>query len=445
MTIDELRNQHAAALAEVQELNALAEGEARDMTPEESERFATLNDEMSGIEKRIARKQQIENRQGFTADLGKSQRQTQATASPEAFATANRVEVMRHSGALRAFKSPTMAYRAGKWLQGTLFGNMEARDWCRQNGFEERVMQGGINTKGGFTIPDEMEQTIIDLKASYGVLRQEAKVWPMSSDTKLIPRRTGGVTVYAIGETDAITASDMSLDQVQLTARKWGALTYMSSDLAEDTLIDMTDTLFQEMAYAIAKKEDESGVDGDGTSTYHGMVGFRTKMIDGSHDASTVDAAGGNPTFLLLDDADLTGLIAALPDYAHANAKWYISRYGWGACMQRLLRAGGGNTINTLSAEGKQVFQYAGYPVVIMNAMPTTVTTLNDLVMIAFGDMNAAVSVGDRRGITLAIDSSIKFAEDQLALRATVRHDVIVNDIGDNTTAGPLVGLLGTT
>lgn len=444
VTIEELRTQHQAAIDELEELDALPEAEDRGMTPEEAGRFEKLSGETTSLEKRIERKMKLDAANEFKEGLTVSNRQTGSEAATSPYQQAGRIEVPHYGGKLKCFKTNEEAYRAYKWLAGTLFSHGPSRDWCREHGMESRVMTEAVNTQGGFTVPTEVENRLIDLRLNYGVLRQEANVVPMSSDHITTPRITGGVTVYAIGETTAITASDLSLDQIELVARKWGALTYMSSDLSEDTSVSIADKVFDRMAYAMAQKEDESGVDGDGTSTYHGMVGFRTKMIDGSHGGSTSSAAGGNPTFLLLDDGDLMTLVASLPDYAHPNAKWYMSRYAWGSTVQRLLRAGGGNTIITLQADGR-TFEYAGYPVVIMNAMPVTVTTLNNLVMIVFGDMAQAVSIGDRRGVTLAVDTSIRFAEDQIALRATFRNDVNVHDIGDASTAGPLVGLLGTT
>jgi hypothetical protein len=52
----------------------------------------------------------------------------------------------------------------------------------------------------------------------------------------------------------------------------------MSTELAEDAVISIADDLAQEMGYAFAVAEDAAGWTGDGTSTYGGISGVKTKL-----------------------------------------------------------------------------------------------------------------------------------------------------------------------
>jgi HK97 family phage major capsid protein len=134
-----------------------------------------------------------------------------------------------------------------------------------------------------------------------------------------------------------------------------------------------------------------------------------------------------------------------LPGYVQ-NPKWYVSRMGWAGMFQRLAMAGGGNTIQTLgTGEGMVVPQYMGFPVIISQVMQSVQTTLNDLVMCMFGDLNLACSMGDRRGIVIARDTSTYFTTDQIALKATERVDIKCHNLGDATTPGAIVAMIGTT
>ena len=189
----------------------------------------------------------------------------------------------KYIGKLRAFRTEEDAYRAGQWARALFLGDQRARSWCRDHGM--RVMVESVFTKGGAIVPDEMEQAIIDLREEYGVIRNLVRVVNMTSDSLTTPRRAGGVTAYAVGETDEITASDKSWDNIELVARKWGCLTRFSTDYADDAIIDVAMDLADEFAYAFANKEDDAAINGDGTSTYHGIVGIRPKLVDGNHAA----------------------------------------------------------------------------------------------------------------------------------------------------------------
>ena len=443
--IEQLKKRRDASMAAAQQIIDTADSTGQSVTQEQQQRFDDLLKEYHAADDDVARHEQLETAKS-RLDRVTRQIQPEPIASPPGVYDAD-VRVVRHSGELRSFHGPHAredAYRAGRWMQAAIFGNEAARTWCDGHGMEFRVMTGGVNTAGGFLVPTEIERAIINLRESYGIARQECRVVRMGSDHQVIPRRASGVTARALGETTEIIVSDMAWSQVELVARKWGALTRVSSDLREDAVIDVADTVADEMAWAFAKKEDESLIDGDGTSTYHGVVGIRPKMVDGNHGGTVTDATANDDNFVELLAADLATLTSTLPDYAEPRAKWYVSRYAWGACFIRLLAAMGGNTLEAI-VRGARVPQYLGYPVVIVNAMPGyTATNHNDEVMVLFGDMSKACTFGDRRGITMKISEDRYLEYDQVGIQATERFDIVAHDLGDATTAGPLVGLLGT-
>src|SRR5205085_7921388 len=124
---------------------------------------------------------------------------------------------------------------------------------------------------GGNVVPTELEESVIELRESYGVFRQNAKAIPMNSDTKDWPRRTSGVTAYFGGDSATMTESTKSWDSIKLTAKKLYCLTRWGSELNEDAFISIADDLANEIAYAFALKEDQSGFTGDGSQTYAGI------------------------------------------------------------------------------------------------------------------------------------------------------------------------------
>jgi len=192
----------------------------------------------------------------------------------------------------------------------------------------------------------------------------------------------------------------------------------------------------------MAQKEDQCWIDGTGISTYGGMVGIRTKMVDGAH-AGSYFGATAHDVWSEYTDADLIATAAKLPQYADARAAWYVHKVCWFATMLRLMAAVGGNTIATIMAGAGAQRAYLGTPVNLVNAMPSASTAYNGTIVALVGDMAMACSFGDRRGMSLQVLYE-KYAEKGLlALLFDERFDIVVHDIGDATNAGPVVGLQG--
>jgi HK97 family phage major capsid protein len=65
-----------------------------------------------------------------------------------------------------------------------------------------------VNATGGFLVPPEFENDLIDLREQYGVFRQFARITPMARDTKSRAPPDRGLTAYFTGEAASITESD---------------------------------------------------------------------------------------------------------------------------------------------------------------------------------------------------------------------------------------------
>jgi len=443
MTVLELREKAASEADAAREIKDKADQESRGLTVEEVDEFTKHLREAERIEQEADRQEHLEK---VEARLNEAK----PRAAAQDLANGSRIEIVSPDlfihGQVRAFKGATAkrdAYYAGKWLLGTIMGNAEARQWCREHGMEVRVQTEGINTAGGFLVPDVMERAIIDLRETYGSARRNARTLAMASDHSIIPRRTGGVTAYFVGETSEITASDKSWSQVELTARKLGALTRMSSDLSEDSIINIADDLAQEMAYAFAQKEDECAIDGDGTSTYGGMIGIRTKMVDGAHVGSYVSAITPGDNFSEIDAADLLAVMGALPKYARVGAKWHCSPVAKSAIFDRLIAAAGGATMREV--ESGAAPRYMGYPIEEWSNMPANpATAYASVIILFFGDYSMAATLGTRRGITIKVSDQRYLEYDQIGIQATERFDIVNHDVGGATgVRGPVVGLFG--
>lgn len=335
------------------------------------------------------------------------------------------------------------AYRSGKWLMAVVGQNESARKWCNERGIltETRVMTAGTDSAGGYLVPTEMEQSIIDLREAYGIARRLARRRPMASDTKSIPKRTGGVTAYFINEDNSgVTASDKSWGNVNLVAKTLAALSLISKNLEEDSIIDVVDDLAQEMAYAFATKEDQCWLVGDGTSTYGGMQGLIT-LFEATAYASRITAATNHDTFAEIDNADLTSVMGGVADFAGLNPQWVCSKLFAHTVFGRLKATAGGATGAELSA--RQRDGYLGYEANTSEIMPKVTTTLSSKVMALYGDFALASSFGDRRGIMIEVLRE-RYAEKlQVGILGHERFHIVNHDLGSTSVKGPVAALYG--
>lgn len=349
--------------------------------------------------------------------------------------------------AFKGQKAEEQAYKAGQFVLATMFKRENAKEWCIQNGMEANLKAQAetSNAAGGFLVPTEFENTIIDLREEYGTFRGSVGVTPMGSDSMTVPRRAGGVTAYFVAENAQLTESQKSWNQISLAAKKLGALVRMSTELSEDAVINIADDLASEIAYAFAQKEDDCGWNGDGTSTYGNITGVLRKFTDGVNSlVGAVNAASAHDTFAEIDANDLAGVMAKCPKYALKTAKWYCSQPAWAMIFQRLIQAAGGATMAE-TVSGVRVPQYMGYDVVIDQLLPTSLTTINGTPMVLFGDLRKATTMGERRGVRIKTSEDRYFEYDQIGIQGTERFDINVHDVGDTSVAGPLLALMGKT
>jgi HK97 family phage major capsid protein len=445
-----------AKVTEMEQILALADKETREVTEQEQARFDQLKAECEALAGKISAeevilklKAEVERAQDVLTPV--MDRVVPPSNPSAAMPVATKITVpatVKRWGNLKAFRgadADVEAYKAGKFILAVA-GNHQATDWCYKHGIMSAAQQENVNTRGGYLVPSGFDNAIIDLRDSYGVFARNARRVSMTSDVHIRPRRTGGLTAYFVGEDTAATESNKSWDQVTLTAQKIAILARITNELNEDAIISVADDLAGEIAWAFAKKIDECGFVGDGTSTYGGIFGVSPRLaaVNGVDDGGGLVKSADN-VFADMVIGDLTKCISILPAYAHARAKWYCSGAVWGQVLLRLAAAAGGNTIGTLEAGGV-ARQFLGYPVELTEVLPTSDS--NSQICVLFGDLALAADFGDRRQTTIKfsdsayVGSTSVFESDETAVIGTMRFDINAHDVGTSTAAGPIIGLI---
>ena len=84
------------------------------------------------------------------------------TAEPKAWDTA------RQYGRLKHLKNRESAYKMGAWFMGAM-GHKKSAEFCANNGLVIRKAHTeGVNSQGGFLVPDEFENELVTLREQYG-------------------------------------------------------------------------------------------------------------------------------------------------------------------------------------------------------------------------------------------------------------------------------------
>lgn len=332
------------------------------------------------------------------------------------------------------------AERVGHWLK-SLLGHPASREFCAKHNMAlTKATNEAGNTAGGFLVPTAMDNAIIAVRDSVGAFRMGADIRPYRGDHAVRPRRTGGLTANFVQEGAAIPESPMNFDAVSVAMKALKILSRSGAELWEDAAPDLAAYVTTEIAYAFAAAEDDAGFNGDGTSAFWGIQGLGPKMVGLK---SAVTAASGHNTFGLLDNIDLTNLMAGVLATGIQNARWYVSAMGYAQTLARLAGNGGG-LVAYQRADGTIKANYLGFPVVFTSKLPNVQTTLSGKIMMAFGDLSQSSVIAEHSAGTMIDVSADRYSvEDQVAVRGVRRLDIVNHSLGDATNYGPVAVLYG--
>lgn len=265
------------------------------------------------------------------------------------------------------------------------------------------VLSEGEDADGGYLVPEEYRLEVMKRSNDASVIRPRAQVIPMGSNTLNLNYEDTRPDVFITSEGASKTTTSSTFGRTQLTLKKLAAIMQMTDELKDDSGIGIMDYLTTQLAEAIARKEDELFMSGNGTTEPAG--------IDDYAGIPTVDA-GGTLTYQTLVDAKYE-----LPQGYRNNAVWICHR----TVLAELNKLADDNNRPLLvNVQGGTSETLLGYPVLEHNNM--------DQSKIFFGDLGRYV-IGD--GGSMKIDTSMhatvgnsnSFEEDKTALRVVKRID----------------------
>jgi len=436
--MDNLKKLQDEAAALANRIDAVRAIEAEDTTARDVE-LIDLNKRADELTAKIDFEKKV-------AESAKNLRSVVDRCSPAPEATEERSEKVRieavpFSGRLRAFQNARDAYQVGMWFKAKS-GDAEARRWCQDHGVEARAQGSTGATTGSAFVPDVLSSTVIRLVDQYSAFAQNATNVVMPSDVLLFPRRTAGATAYWINENTAITASDPTSNQVTLTAKKVSGAVVLASELLSDSLVSISDWIAAELALTLSNAVEEAAWSGNPSNApavaglVSGYTGGLLAASAATYAASLVTAAGDTPDEVT--KANLLAMMAKVPQHSRQGAKWFCSPFFFASCMQALdLNQGG--SVGLSQGMGPT---FLGSEVVFTDRLPSGADSTGNI-MALYGNMANSSYYGIRQAIEIASSDQVNFLSDQTVIRAVARVAITHANLGTDTVAGPIIGLVG--
>ena len=408
MKLAEIKARMTEIADEVEAIGQVAANEDRALSDDDNAAVLALTEEFEALE---SKKAQSEKVQAAMADLAAKRAaadEPQAGVQPmaeETPAPAPKAEEMIPAKAKynksNVFASSEDAYHAGMFL-AAVGGDHKAREFMA-------AQSEGTDAKGGYTVPTPLASELINLVEDYGVARNACRRVVMGALTWSVPKLVGHSTIYYPSEAGSITESDLTFDQISLTAKKMAGLVKMSTEISEDSVISLTDTIVRDLAWGFAKAEDENLFTG-GSILSGGIEG----------DSSVADNAVANVAAITL--ADLTAVTIAAGQERGLNHKWYMNATLFNGQVRDLLNAAGGNT--NVNLQGGVAPSLLGYPVEFVSAMPGASASSSGDLLAVFGDLSVSHYFGDRRALNFNVLNELFAVTDQVGIICTQRIDI---------------------
>ena len=361
MTIIELRNKRAQKLTAAKACLEAKRNADGGLSEEDDAVYTTMENEITNLGKEISRMERLET---MDAELSRPVN-TPITEKPAA-----------------SKPMDTKTGRASDAYKKAFWNVTRHKDSMTPE--MKNALQEGVDSEGGYLVPDEFERTLVQGLNAATVIRANAHVITTSSGLHKIPVVASHGSAAWIDEEGAYTESDDVFGQVQLDAHKVGTIIKVSQELLSDSAFDLESYFTQEFARRIGDKEEEAFLVGNGThkptGIFDGTKGAQVGVTTASATAITVE--------------EVIDLFYSLKATYRKNAIWVLNdatvkairklkdgngQYLW----QPALKDGEFDTIL-----GKRYFTSAYVPTIEAGAKT-----------IAFGDFNY-YWIGDRQGIT---------------------------------------------
>lgn len=392
-----LHEQRAHLLAEARSLNAKSEQEQRDLTAEEKQEFDRLMTELEQTEERANRAEDLYLKEQQIEKSLKTPLELRAGLDDEAPISLTEWRSRR----LDVRFVDQSEYRSAfyKYLGSPSLSDVDVE--------EHRALSKATNAAGGFTVPTEFENRLIEARRFLGAFEPLANVIRTDGGEAMqVPSLTAFGTAVWTGENVAFTPSDDTFGQVTLNAYKSTAKTIVSEELLQDSAFDLEAFLVRQFGERQRVLQETAFINGDGTGKPQGIL----------PNITAITMPVGNTLNIPYDE--LVRLRYEIPAQYEAGASFVMSRAA--ARTLRTLKDTQNRPLWEVNMQVGQPDQVLGFPAYVHPDMPAPAANAKSVM---FGNWNTAYTIRRARGIGVHRQNELHSDNGQIGFRSFERVD----------------------
>ena len=157
------------------------------------------------------------------------------------------------------------------------------------------MLQEGIDSNGGYLVPDEYDSRLIDALNEENIMRRLGTIIKTSGEHKINIAGTKPAAAW-IDEGEALTFSDATFSQLSLDAHKLHVAVKVTEELLYDSAFDLESYILTQFGRALANAEEDAFLNGDGTNKPLGLFA----ETGGGAVSKTVAAVGADDVIDLI-------------------------------------------------------------------------------------------------------------------------------------------------
>lgn len=250
---------------------------------------------------------------------------------------------------------------------------------------ERKDLVASNDPAGGYLAHPELVMEIEKNLTQTSPVRAAARVSSTGKGSVILPKRTGNLTAYWVGETETRTETQPAYGQNELPVHELACYVDVSNQLLEDADFNLEAELASDFAEEFGLKEGTAFVGGNGIKKPLGFL-----------NAGVTEVANGHATTLSADA--LVSLAYNLPQFYRANATWGMNSAT--LAVVRKLKDGQNNYLWQPSYQAGQPETLLGRPVVEMPDMPDIAADATPIVIGNFQKFR----IFDRIGLSVLRD-----------------------------------------
>ena len=279
-------------------------------------------------------------------------------------------------------------------------GNMPAGFKASSDGIEIKAMSTDVNPDGGYLVRPELSSRIITRIFETSPLRGVANIERTGAKSIDILIDDQEAAARWVGEGASGGATDTpQLGQKTLTAHKIEADPRITTEMLEDSYLDVEAWLSGKVADKFARTQNSAFVTGTGVGQPRGFLTYDAQATSGTYERGAINQVNMGSAAALNAD----GLIAvqnSLKEAYQANAVFGMKRSTFGAALKL---KGNDNYFFSpvLLRDGQASLQLLGKSVVFMDDMPAVAA---NALSIVYADFAQAYTILDRVGLQVLRD-----------------------------------------